>query len=786
MSDLEAMPIPGTESRQGVLNPVFSPDGRSIAFWVADDRHDQENCHQRRRGRDHLSRPSVLPGSPGTPAESCSAKAAKASCEWRRPAGNRRLWCASMTAKSRTVRRCCPTVGSVLFTVATGTSPDRWDKAKVVLQSLDSGERKTLIDGGSDGRFLPTGHIVYALGGTAVRGSVRPPTAGSQRRADADRRGRPTREHPRNQPGRRALQRLQHRSAHLCSWPRFADGAPIRSSYASIRKAALEPLKLPRGRYETPRVSPDGKRLAFGTEDAKEAIVWIYDLSGTSSMRRLTVGGRNRYPIWSADGERVAFQSDREGDVGIFWQRADGTGPAERLTRPEPGTFHVPESWSPKGDRFLFSAFRRRARRVSVDVFTSGQKGGTVWRRPVVQPQSSPGPSFHPMADGSRTCPMKRARPAVYVQPFPATGAKYPISRGRAFSPLWSPDGKDIVYVDTANPRAGRLVVVSLTTQPTFTFGNPVVVPSGTLQTGGVSAPNAPRRFDMAPDGAIIGTVESEQTLVRSARRPAHRGRPQLVRRAEGARADEVASASMGQLSLVNLPALHHEPHALQRRDVRAADRLRRRRGRPRGRRRSRRSIFSSPIDSAASDVMPTIASIGFWPALTRSIGSRAFWPCAPATASVPITIFRPGVLSAVANIALLQAERLLHRGEAFLGVVADAEEALLVLEIVLRDQADVRIEPDAALGQQLERLRRWRARRARRRCSRRARRASSIRGCARAPCERRPCARASPHAASSCSCDSVGVPPSRMLADAKILIRSAPSAFFLRMSSRI
>ena len=50
----------------------------------------------------------------------------------------------------------------------------------------------------------------------------------------------------------------------------------------------------------------------------------------------------------------------------------------------------------------------------------------------------------------------------------------------------------------------------------------------------------------------------------------------------------------------------------------------------------------------------------------------------------------------------------------------------------------------------------------------------------------RSPCARASPHAASSCSCESVGTPPSRMLADAKILIRSAPAAFFWRMSARM
>src|SRR5207342_2817390 len=54
---------------------------------------------------------------------------------------------------------------AVLFTLATGTGADRWDKARVVVQTLKSGERKTLIDGGSDARYVPTGHLVYALGG---------------------------------------------------------------------------------------------------------------------------------------------------------------------------------------------------------------------------------------------------------------------------------------------------------------------------------------------------------------------------------------------------------------------------------------------------------------------------------------------------------------------------------------------------------------------------------------------------------------------------------------------
>ena len=53
----------------------------------------------------------------------------------------------------------------LLFTLATAATADGWDKAQIVVQSLKSSERKTLVSGGSDGRYLPTGHLVYALGG---------------------------------------------------------------------------------------------------------------------------------------------------------------------------------------------------------------------------------------------------------------------------------------------------------------------------------------------------------------------------------------------------------------------------------------------------------------------------------------------------------------------------------------------------------------------------------------------------------------------------------------------
>ena len=74
---------------------------------------------------------------------------------------------------------------------------------------------------------------------------------------------------------------------------------------------------------------------------------------------------------WSADGQRVAFQSDREGDLGIFWQPADGSGTAERLTKPEQGVEHRPASWARDGQTFAFTSIKGS----DADVWIFSMKG---------------------------------------------------------------------------------------------------------------------------------------------------------------------------------------------------------------------------------------------------------------------------------------------------------------------------------------------------------------------------------------------------------------------------
>ncbi len=77
--------------------------------------------------------------------------------------------------------------------------------------------------------------------------------------------------------------------------------------------------------------------------------------SESIAPRRLSFGGNSRSPIWLVvDSRRVAYRSDREGAMSVYWQAADGTGAAERLTPVSKGTRDWPHAFSPDGRVLLF------------------------------------------------------------------------------------------------------------------------------------------------------------------------------------------------------------------------------------------------------------------------------------------------------------------------------------------------------------------------------------------------------------------------------------------------
>jgi len=494
LSDAQPRPIPGTETA-GLSNLVFSPDGQSIAYASGVERA--------------LKR---IPVAGGAAITICPLDNTPFGVSWdargilfEQPGkgifqvspngGSPELIVPMKVGELMHAPQRLPDGETILYTFATGntgTAGATWDRAQVVAHSLKTGARKTLVQGGMEGRYVASGHIVYAVRGVlfAVPFDVRrlEVTGGPVPLVQGVRTDSSTVHYTVSDTG------------SLVYAPGGVTGEAGRFDLALIDpvKGSTEPLKLTVGEFQTPRVSPDGRQVAFGVDDGKEQMVWIYDLSGTTSMRRLTFGGRNRFPTWSADSTRVAFSSDREGDSGIFWQRADGTGTAERLTKPEPGTSHIANAWSPDGTWFLFSA--TKASDVSLWTFSVAEKKAATFGS--VQSKSPINPVISPDGRWVVYQSTETGTTQLFAQPIPPNGTKYQISKTSTNShhPLWSRDGKSLFFI----PGRQQFATFAITTSPTFAFGNPTTLPRGVFEEAG---PSSITNYDLTRDGRLVGVV---------------------------------------------------------------------------------------------------------------------------------------------------------------------------------------------------------------------------------------------------------------------------------------
>jgi hypothetical protein len=277
------------------------------------------------------------------------------------------------------------------------------------------------------------------------------------------------------------------------------------------RAGAFEPLPIPAGPYGHPRVSRDGKRLAFSRAEGTDSSIWVYDFAGGGLPRRLTFGGRELFPVWSGDSQWVIFQSQRDGDVSIHRQRADGSGTVERLTTAPQGASDIPLTAAPDGRVLLFNRLtgteqagqedRSMLMAYSFVDRTTSSYGGIVSR--VIA-----GAEFSP--DGKWLAYATSELGAVfafipYVEPYPATGAKHQIAtiREGGHSPVWSADGREVYYT----PGPGSVMqAVRVTTSPSFSFARAEAVPRPFTNL----PPTVGRPFDVSPlrlGGRILGLV---------------------------------------------------------------------------------------------------------------------------------------------------------------------------------------------------------------------------------------------------------------------------------------
>ena len=209
--------------------------------------------------------------------------------------------------------------------------------------------------------------------------------------------------------------------------------------------------------YQNPQLSPDGKSLAVCRKDGGQHDIWIVDLERNVPVKLTTDPAVDDFPVWSADSRSVIFASNRKGVFDLYRRMADGSGTDELLF--DSAENKRPTDTSTDGKLLLFTARPgedTRPREVWGLPLTGERKPF-----PILTESNESNAVFSPdrrsiAYDGSDS----GAR-AIYIQPFPVTGARVKVSTAPAAFPKWSADGRQLFYsgvealtaVDVSDPR---------------------------------------------------------------------------------------------------------------------------------------------------------------------------------------------------------------------------------------------------------------------------------------------------------------------------------------------
>lgn len=195
----------------------------------------------------------------------------------------------------------------------------------------------------------------------------------------------------------------------------------------------------------SPRVSPDGSRIAFSsmTKNGWEILMYSLELDRMISFPRF--GGTNVSPAWSPDGTRLAFSSSRSGDPDIYIVDASGTNP-RRVT-----TFKGPDV-SPSWNRKTGAQIAWVSGRTGLPQIDTMEADGTNAQQVTdqgyaVSPSWSPNGQFlvfswirhyGPGAPGAQDIYLMDIASKQWVQ--------LTHDGGRNDFPYWSPDGRHVIF----------------------------------------------------------------------------------------------------------------------------------------------------------------------------------------------------------------------------------------------------------------------------------------------------------------------------------------------------
>lgn len=368
----------------------------------------------------------------------------------------------------------------VLYTVWSARS---FDHARIVVRPLPEGEPRIVVEGGYAPRYAPSGHVVFVRGGTlhavpfdldrlAATGPAVPVVSGVLTDTSAG----------------AALYDVSDAGA-LAYVPGPAYTQPRRIIRVD-RAGHAQPVDGRSGPFLSPRLSPDGRGMAFWIE-AEQVEVWVDDL-GRGAPTRLTFTGDNHSPVWSPDGRRVAFESGRGFIHQIFVRSVEG-GAERQVTEGE--HHHYLSDWSRDGRWLAYTEFHPA---TNADVWIVNADGPPAARALLATPSSEKEAVFSPDGRWLAYVSDESGSFEVYVQPFPGPGRRVQVSTGGGTEPAWSPAADELFY------RNGRQMIAARVSASGPPFGRPAVLFEGWYHDN--IAPC--RSYDVAADGRFLMVSE--------------------------------------------------------------------------------------------------------------------------------------------------------------------------------------------------------------------------------------------------------------------------------------
>ncbi len=478
LDQFDAAPITGAEDGAG---PFFSPDGEWVGFFAG--------------GK--LKRVQLSGGAPQTVCEAPAGRGAT----WapddtiiltpNNPAGTglahvpagggvpQALTTPDNKSNEHSHRwpQILPGGKAVLFTVFTGGNPD---ENSVAVLRLDTGERRTLVEGATDGRYIPTGHLVYSRSGSLLAAPF-----------DVSRLAVTGRQVPVLEGVRTAASTgFVHYCFSSTGSLLYLSGGLESLDLALVwvdHKGKATPATDQRRYFLHPRLSPDGRRIAVTAGGGAGADIWVLDLSRDVLARLTFEPGQEGASLWTPDGKRVVFGAVRSGAAqNLYWKAADGSGPEERLTTSPhlqtPGSFSRDGKWL---------AFREVNPASSDDIWLLPMEGDRKPKPFLQTPFSEAEPAFSPDGRWLAYSSSESGSREVYVQPFPGPGGKWQVSTNGGRMPVWSPNGRELFYRN-----GDQTMAVEVGTGGAFSAGKPRLLFEGQY----FSLPGA-THYDVAPDG---------------------------------------------------------------------------------------------------------------------------------------------------------------------------------------------------------------------------------------------------------------------------------------------